>query len=267
MEKNVLAAFLLTTMAGLATGIGSLLAFFARKTNRSFLSVALGFSAGVMIYISFVEILPTARESLTEVHGESAGAWLAAMWFFVGVIAILIIDMLVPETENPHAMHPVEEMSGGPPPDHSLLRVGLLAAIAIAIHNFPEGIATFTVALQNPAIGLPIAIAIAVHNIPEGISVSVPIFFATGSRKKAFWLSFVSGLSEPLGAAAAYLVLRPFLSAGVFGSIFAAVAGVMVYVSLDELLPGAREHGKGHLSILGLIVGMAVMAVTLLITQ
>lgn len=144
------------------------------------------------------------------------------------------------------------------------MRMGVMTALAIGIHNFPEGIATFTAAMKNPALGVAIAVAIAIHNIPEGIAVSIPIYYATGDRKKAFYLSLLSGLAEPVGALLAYLVLMPFMSPVVMGCVFASVAGIMVFISLDELLPAAREYGEHHVSIYGLVAGMAIMAVSLI---
>ncbi len=267
MDWNSVAfAFGLTMFAGLSTGIGSAIAFFAKKTNTAFLSVALGFSAGVMIYVSFVEIFVTARTELTAELGEGLGYWATAAAFFGGILFIAIIDKLIPSIENPHEMHKVEEMEDVQAmKDKKLMRMGLFTALAIAIHNFPEGLATFTAALTNPGLGIAIAVAIAIHNIPEGIAVSIPVYYATGSRKKAFWLSFLSGLAEPVGALVGYLILMPFLSPVVFGVLFAGVAGIMVFISLDELLPAAEEYGEHHLSIYGLIAGMAVMAVSLLL--
>lgn len=265
MEKNVLLAFGLTVLAGLATGIGSALAFFSKRTNKQFLSAALGFSAGVMIYVSFVGILAKARDSLVASQGEIKGTWFAVLAFFGGMLLIMLVDLLIPSPENPHELHSVEEMGDERQRERHLLRMGMFTALAIAIHNFPEGLATFAAALSDPTIGVSIAVAIAIHNIPEGISVSVPIFFATGSKKKAFWLSFLSGVSEPLGALIGYTILRPFFSDTTFGILFASVAGIMVYVSLDELLPAAREYGTGHLAICGVIAGMAVMALSLLL--
>lgn len=265
MEENVIRAFALTAFAGLATGIGSALAFLTRRTNKAFLSIALGFSAGVMLYVSFVEIIVKARASLTEVMGENAGTWATVISFFAGMLVIMAIDMLIPSVENPHSIHTVEEENDPEQKKNHLLRMGLFTALAIGIHNFPEGLATFASALHDPALGVSIAIAIAIHNIPEGISVSIPIYFATGSRKKAFWLSFLSGVSEPLGALVGYTLLRSFFTPSTFGMLFASVAGIMVYVSLDELLPAAQEYGKGHLVITGVIAGMAVMALSLLL--
>ncbi len=264
MGHNVLLAFALTTFAGLATGIGSSLAFFAKRTNKKLLSFALGFSAGVMIYVSLVAILPKARDSLAALHGEVRGTWFAVLAFFGGMIFIMIIDLLIPAHEHPHGPYS-DDVKQPNPAEKRLLRMGIFTALAIAIHNFPEGLATFTAALQNPALGISIAIAIAIHNIPEGVSVSIPIFYATGSRKKAFWVSFLSGVTEPLGAIIGYTVLRPLFSPNTFGIVFASVGGIMVYVSLDELLPAAREYSTGHLGIIGIMAGMAVMAVSLLL--
>ncbi|MEW9051121.1 MAG: zinc transporter ZupT [Neobacillus sp.] len=267
MTENLLLAFGLTLMAGLATGIGSLLAFFTSHTNTKFLSVTLGFSAGVMIYVSMVEIFVKAKDALTGALGVVQGNWLTVGGFFGGMLLIAMIDKFIPKQSNPHELKTVEDMklpsSGDKKPD--LLKMGTFTALAIAIHNFPEGIATFTSALQDPGLGIAIAVAIAIHNIPEGIAVSVPVYFATGDKKKAFKLSFLSGLSEPVGALVAYLFLMPFLNDVMFGVIFAAVAGIMVFISLDELLPAAKKYDETHLSIYGLIGGMAVMALSLLL--
>lgn len=264
--STILIAFGLTLFAGLSTGIGSAIAFFARKTNTRFLSVALGFSAGVMIYVSFVEIMVKARTELVAEHGIVQGNWFTVAAFFGGILFIALIDKLIPSVENPHEMHKVEEMYDEKQfKDRKLMRMGLFTALAIAIHNFPEGLATFTAAITDPSLGIAIAVAIAIHNIPEGIAVSIPIYYATGSKKKAFWLSLSSGLAEPVGALIGYLILMPFLGPTVFGILFAGVAGIMVFISLDELLPAAEEYGEHHLSIYGLIAGMAVMAISLLL--
>jgi len=264
--QNVLIAFGLTLFAGLSTGIGSALAFFTKRTNTKFLSAALGFSAGVMLYISFVEIFPRARQSLVAELGRVGGFWVTVLAFFAGIIFIAVIDKLVPSFENPHETHRVEEMGDVDQASRfkKLYRVGLFTAVAIAIHNFPEGFVTFASALKDLKLGVPIAFAIAIHNIPEGIAVSVPIFYATGNRKKAFVYSFLSGLAEPIGAAIGYVLLFSFFNDIVFGILFASVAGIMVFISLDELLPTAREYGEHHLAVYGLVAGMAVMAISLL---
>lgn len=265
-NQQIIFAFSLTIFAGLATGIGSLLSLVTSRTNTKFLSIALGFSAGVMIYVSMIEIFKKANVSLSLTLGEKMGTTVTVVSFFGGMLFIALIDKLIPDANNPHEAHTVEEMDG-----HSehhqkkLLRMGVFTALAIGIHNFPEGLATFTAALADPNLGIPIAIAIAIHNIPEGVAVAVPIFYATGSRMKAFRLSFLSGLSEPVGALVGYLLFYRFFSDMTFGIIFAGVAGIMVFISIDELLPAAREYGEHHLSIYGLVSGMMVMAASLIL--
>ncbi|MGI6701192.1 MAG: zinc transporter ZupT [Christensenellales bacterium] len=274
--ENFAFAFIITIFAGLSTGIGSVLAFFTKKSNYKFLSVALGFSAGVMIYISMIEIFNKARESLTSELGQVKGSWITVIAFFGGMLIIGLIDKLIPSSENPHELHTVEEINQEP--GHhirqinkrekaagadKLLRMGIFTALAISIHNFPEGLATFIVAVKEPNLAIPVAFAIAIHNIPEGIAVSVPIYYATDNRKKAFLYSLLSGLSEPVGALIGYLILMPFIGDALMGIVFAAVAGIMVFISLDELLPSAREYGEHHLSIYGLIGGMIIIAVSL----
>ena len=254
--NSVITAFLLTTLAGLSTGIGSCIAFVAKHTNKKFLSVSLGFSAGVMIYVSLVEILAKAKTSLAAELGERGGNWSTILAFFGGMLVIAVIDKLIPSEENPQK----EKKKSG-----KLMRMGVFTALAIGIHNFPEGLATFVSALQEPSVALPIVVAIAIHNIPEGIAVSVPIYQAPGSKSKAFNYSFLSGLAEPLGALIGWLILLPIMNDIVYGVIFAGVAGIMVFISFDELLPAAQEYGEHHLSLYGLISGMGVMAVSLLL--
>ncbi len=263
--QTVLFAFGLTLFAGLSTGIGSAVAYFAKHTNVRFLSVALGFSAGVMIYISLVEIFHKALQDLQESLGRSGGYWAATVAFFGGMAVIALIDKLVPSYENPHEPHTAEQMQdkAAAVKQRRLHRMGVLTALAIAVHNFPEGLATFAAALTDPHLGIAIAVAIAIHNIPEGIAVSVPIYYATANRRKAFVYSFLSGLSEPLGALVGFGLLFVFFNEIIMGVLFASVAGIMVFISLDELLPAAREYGEHHLSIYGVVAGMAVMAASL----
>lgn len=265
--NNILFAFSLTLFAGLATGIGSLIGFLSKKFNPKFLAASLGFSAGVMVYVSLVEIFAKARISLSAEYGDKQGYWLTVIGFFAGIALIGIIDRLIPSGENPHEIDKLKGIKTIDSEGHKikLMRMGLFSALAIGIHNFPEGLATFMAGLSDPTLGISISVAIAIHNIPEGLAVSAPIYYATKSRKKAFVLSFLSGLAEPIGALLGYFLLRSFMSDATFGLIFAAVAGIMVYISLDELLPTAEEYGEHHVAIYGLISGMAVMALSLLL--
>lgn len=258
-NPNILLAFVLTAIAGLSTGIGSIIALMAKHTNTKFLCASLGFSAGVMIYVSFMEMMPKAGTELISVFGEKQGTLYLILAFFAGIGFISLIDFLIPQSVNPHEMQGVEDMDKKSP----LKRTGIMVALSIAIHNFPEGIATFTSALGSLDVAIPITVAIAIHNIPEGIAVAVPIYHSTGSKKKAFWYSFGSGLAEPFGALIAYLFLMQFWSPELNGIILAAVSGIMVFISLDELLPSAEKYGKHHLSIMGLVAGMIVMAFSL----
>lgn len=263
MDQNTIIAFLLTLFAGLATAIGGGIVFFAKRTNTKFLSFSLGLSAGVMILVSFGEFMVQSRDALTASMGDQMG--LGVMWlcFFGGIALIGIIDRLIPSFENPHEIRALEHLDEPVRKGSRLMRMGILTASAIAIHNFPEGMATLISAVENPTLGIAIAIAIAIHNIPEGIAVAVPIYQSTKSRKKAFLMSLLSGLAEPLGAFAAYWILIPFITPVLMGQIFAIVAGIMVFISLDELLPATHAYGEHHTSIYGLICGMIIMSLSL----
>lgn len=273
MDKQILTAFSLTLIAGLSTGIGSAIAFFAKRTNYAFLCISLGFSAGVMIYVSFVEMIPSALEHFSRTYIGKLPALFTTLSFFGGILLIAIIDKLIPRAENPHEMRSVEEIdhtlkgkgSSMKVTDKRIFRVGMVTALVLFIHNFPEGMVTFLSGLEDLNIAIPIAVAIAIHNIPEGISVSVPIYYATGNKQYAFWISFLSGLAEPVGAVVGYLLLAPFLTEATYGIIFSAIAGIMVFISLDELLPAAEAYGKHHHAVYGLVAGMAVMAASLIL--
>lgn len=262
--ENLAFAFGITFAAGAATAIGSLIAFFSKKQSPAFLSAMLGFSAGVMIYVSMIEIFPKAEIALSSDLGDRWGPWVTVLGFFGGMGLIAFIDKVVPAEANPHEI--TNAISGIDAAQRArLMRMGVLTAVAIAIHNFPEGFATFLSAVNDPEVAIPIAVAIGLHNIPEGIAVSAPIYYATGSRKKAFWFSAASGLAEPLGALVGFAVLTSFNSEILMGMSLAATAGIMIFISVDELLPSAREFGKHHTAIYSMVAGMGVMALSLLL--
>jgi ZIP family zinc transporter len=256
VSENIVPAVVLTILAGLSTGIGSAIAYLIRKPKIAYLCFSLGLSAGVMIYVSFMELLPGALQRVGKFWGITA--------FFLGIVVIGLIDILTPGAKNPHNYRGLDAPTAAPQ-DNDLMRTGIMTALAIGIHNFPEGVVTFASALSDVRLGLFIAIAIAIHNIPEGIAVSVPIFYATSNRNKAFLYSFLSGLSEPAGAVIAYLALLPFLTPVVLAATLAFVAGVMIYISLDELLPMAHRYGYGHVVIWGVVLGMLIMAISLVL--
>lgn len=249
-------ALLLSFLAGAATSVGGLLAFVVRKDNFAALAVGLGFSAGVMLYVSFMEMMPQAQTALVSLYGGTTGKWLAAGVFFGGIAVAWLIDSFMPT----HHVH-----SDALEQKNKLKHLGLFTALALAIHNFPEGLATFMASVESTTLGVSVAVAVAVHNVPEGIAVALPVYHATGSKAKAFWYSTFSGLAEPAGAVLGFLIFRALLHEAAFGVMFAGVAGIMVYISLDELLPTAHEYGQGHRVIGGVIAGMAVMALSLLV--
>lgn len=249
MMSNIGTAFLLTAGAGLATTIGSLIGLAIRRPGKKFMGFTLGFSAGVMILISFVELLQYSMISI--------GFLSAHIGFFIGMLFFFLIDYFIPHEYIGQQDYPIGK------PQNGLMRTGLLVALGIGIHNFPEGMATFVGTLEDVHVGIAIAIAIAVHNIPEGLAVSAPIYAATGSRKKAFFWSFLSGVSEPVGAGVASLILLPFLTPVVLGWALAGVAGIMVAISLDELVPTAKSFDVEHTPIIGVMTGMFIMALSL----
>ena len=271
--ETFLFAAMLTFLAGFATSIGAILAFFSKKDNYFILSIGMGFSAGVMIYVSFMEILVKSRESFTQIYSSPiTGEVLTIICFFIGIILTAFIDKVIPEDLNPHEPKSDNQLQELKPDTKSSLirnsklrRTGIFTAIAIAIHNFPEGFATFVSALENPTVGITIAFAIAIHNIPEGMAVSLPIYHATGEKKKAFWYATLSGLAEPLGAVVGFFLLLPFMGDATLAIVFGIVAGIMVYISFDELLPASRVYGNAHTTIVGISLGMFVMAISLVL--
>lgn len=296
-QSQILFAFGLTLFAGLSTGVGGMIAFFAKRTNTTFLAYSLGFSAGVMIYISLTEILTEANLALSSSYGTEKASWFTFISFIGGIALSAIIDKLIPSNENPHELKRIEQMnpderhsekhsdhhSDKPYKkgkhhhhkhghhhhhhDHKLMRIGVFTAVALGIHNFPEGIATFMAGMADVTIGISIAVAVAIHNIPEGIAVSVPVYFATGSKRKALLWSVLSGFAEPVGAAVGLLILSLFKTDIVFGFVFAMVSGIMIYISFDELLPAAHKYGKHHVAIYGLISGIIVIGLSLILIK
>ena len=290
-EGNFIIALLLTLFAGMSTGIGGAIIMFVKKFTPKYLCATLGFSAGVMILISLVELFQEAREALSMQFGDKLGLLYTLLSFFGGMAIIALIDNFVPKESNPHEVNSMtiqvhEEAVGhhkavlsfgeeepamgtGNSLPHSksgnLLRLGIFSSLVIAVHNFPEGLATFISAMENPELGASIAFAIALHNLPEGIAVAIPIYYATQKRAKAVGYATLSGIAEPLGGVLGYLVLRSVLTPSLLACVLALVAGIMVYISLDELLPTAENYGEHHVAIIGVISGMVFMSFGLLL--
>lgn len=262
----MLTAMLLTLGAGLATSIGGIIGTHPNMRRKSWLAISLAFAAGAMLIVTFMEMLPIGAEQLAETYGNFRGQAFAYLAFFAGMGLVLLIDMCLPKSLNPSEITGREnELSESDEASNKkLIRGGLLVAVALALHNFPEGIATFTAAYNDPALGGTLAFAIAIHNIPEGIAVAAPVYAATKSRWKAFWWATISGLTEPLGALVALALVAYVIPVSLMGLLYAVVAGMMVFVAIDELLPAAmRYQTRNHQSIYGCLAGMAVMAASL----
>ena len=259
--ENIGIALLLTLLAGLATSIGGAIAFVVKPDNLKALSVALGFSAGVMIFLSLTEIIPTAQESLS-INFPNHFEWIAFLSFIFGLVTAILIDYFLPDhIDEEELLHPDDPCLHR----HKIKKAGLFTAIAICIHNFPEGMATFLSTTHSIQIGISVALAIAIHNIPEGIAVAMPIYHLTGKKRYAMLYASLSGLSEPLGAFLGMFILQFVFPQMIVGFMLAAVAGIMVYISFDTLLPLAKEFGSWHLSIIGIVTGMLFIWFSLLI--
>lgn len=258
--SNVYLAFAVCIGAALATVIGSVFLVGAKAENPRLLAFGLAFAAGAMIYVSLVEIFVKSVTAFSDMYGDADGYRNATIAFFCGIVLLVLLDRFIP---NPHGTLDRHEAEADR--EIHLKRVGLMAALAITAHNIPEGMATFFATLDDPVVGLPLALAIAVHNIPEGVSIAIPVYYATQSRKMAFAAVSISALAEPLGAALGYAILAPFLSQGVYGWVFGVIAGAMVFLSLDELWPAAKRYSTGHETTYGLILGMAALALSLVL--
>jgi ZIP family zinc transporter len=256
--SNMMLGLMLTLIAGIATGAGSLVVLFSKRANTQFLSVCLSFAAGVMLYVAFAEILLEAFEDLKEGFGNGTGYLIATVAFFTGILIMAVIDKFIPQGDEVADFEKQE-----------LKRTGIMSAIALAVHNFPEGIIVFIAAVHEPAMGIAIAIAIVIHNIPEAIAMAAPMYYATGSKAKAFLISLGAGLVQPVGALSAWFFLQHIFDEieHVFGITFAVVAGIMVFVAVHQLLPAAHKFGKHHLVMKWLFAGMAVMAVSLVVLE
>ena len=277
MEKSYLIALILSTLAGLSTVLGGFVTFFIKENSLKFLSFGLGLSAGVMLFISLVDLYPESCEMIKNQMGESF-LFLSVIFFAIGILLAVLIDYFIPDhlqgqmfTKQLGANEKHEDSTDCKEDENAIISIGkikkagILTAIVVAIHNLPEGLATFTSALTDLEIAIPIVFAIAIHNIPEGVAVSVPIYHSTGSRRKAFWYSFLSGMAEPIGALIGILFLIPFWTPSINALLLALVSGIMVYISFDELLPSTEKYGHHHWGITGVISGMAIMAVSLLL--
>lgn len=261
LPENYGIALLMTLFAGLATAIGGGIAFIVKKNNLKALSIGLGFSAGVMIFLSFNEIIPESAEML-RINFPNDYNWIVYTGFIIGIITAILIDYFLPDHID------TEELLNPDVPSlhrHRLKRAGIFTAIAICVHNFPEGMATFLTTTQNITLGLSVALAIAIHNIPEGIAVALPMYQVTGKKRYAMLYASLSGVTEPIGALVGMFIFGIFLPQALVGALMAAVAGIMTYISFDTLLPLAKEYGSWHLSMIGIVSGILFIWVSLIL--
>ncbi len=264
----MLTALVASALAGLATSVGGVLALSHRTLQRSWLAVALAFASGAMLVVSLVEMLPSGIESLEQQLAPRAAAAVGFGAFFAGIGIVLTIDRFLPESLNPNE---TEGREADLESDHlaqtrRLLRSGLLVALVLGLHNFPEGMATFLATYADPQLGATMTVAIAIHNVPEGIAVAAPVYAATRSRTTALVWATLSGLTEPVGGLIAAGLVAWVIPPAFFGVFYGVVAGMMVFLALDELLPGAwRYQTTKHQTVYGMLAGMAMVAVSLVL--
>lgn len=256
-NPNFAIALAVCCVAALSTVIGSLFVIFSKEPSPRLLAFGLAFAGGAMVYVSLVEIFWKAEQGFVQVHDEKTAYIFATLAFFAGALLLILMDRSIP---NPHGA-----ISSANGEQNHIKRVGLLAAFAITAHNLPEGLATFLATLENPVVGIPLAAAIAIHNIPEGVSIAIPVYYATGSKKKALLATCLSALAEPAGALIGYAILAPFLTPSLFAIVFGMIAGAMVFLALDELLPTAKRYAQGHETVYGIVCGMAALAASLIL--
>ena len=277
MNKSYLMALLLSTFAGLSTVIGGFVTFFIKENSLKFLSFGLGLSAGVMLFVSLVDLYPNACEMLKNQMGENF-VWLAIIFFALGILMAVLIDFFIPDhiqgqmfTKQIGANEKKIDSADGEKDENAIISIGkikkagILTAIVVAIHNLPEGLATFFLTTQDVMLGLGIVFAIAIHNIPEGMAISIPVYQATHSKRKAFWYSFLSGMAEPVGGVIGFIVIKNLFPNLCIGVLFALVAGIMTYISIDTLLPLSKDYDTGHYSISGVVFGLIIMGITLIL--
>lgn len=245
--SNTMYAFVLSFLAGLSTLLGTIPIFFKVKNKNTLISASLAFAAGVMICVSMTDLIPESFALLLGIFRGVPALLLLAVFFTIGLLFSMLVDKLFPVKEDNAITN------------KRLYRVGLVSMMAIILHNLPEGIATFLSSTQNQSLGLALTMAIALHNIPEGISISVPVYYSTNSKGKAFFYTLLSGLSEPLGAFLAFLFLKPFINDFIMSILFSFIAGIMIHISIYELLPESRSYQKSRLPVFFFIIGFSFM--------
>ncbi len=279
MEQTYLTALILSTLAGLSTVLGGFVTFFIKENSLKFLSFGLGLSAGVMLFISLVDLYPESCEMIKNQMGENY-LFLTVIFFAIGILTAVLIDYFIPDhlqsqmfTKQLGANEKHEDSTDCKEDENAVISIGkikkagILTAIVVAVHNLPEGLATFFLTAQNIMLGIGIVIAIAIHNIPEGMAISIPVYQATHSKRKAFLYSFLSGMAEPVGGVIGFVIIKTLFPTLCVGILFSMVAGIMTYISLDTLLPLSKDYDTGHYSISGVVLGLLIMGFALVLLE
>lgn len=237
--NSTLLSFLLTIIAGLSTLIGSIVIFLNKKNKDKIIISSLSFASAVMLFISITDLIPESYNMFKNLFRLFPLIILILININIGIILSFYIKKYIPENNN-----------------DNLYKVGLISMFAIIIHNMPEGMATFMASNTNISLGISLTIAIALHNIPEGISIAVPIYYSTNSKLKAILYTFLSGLSEVFGAIITYLFLKPFINDYIMGILFSVIAGIMMHISIFELLPTSLNYKNKKLTKIFFILGI-----------
>ena len=279
MENSYLIALILSTLAGLSTVLGGFVTFFIKENSLKFLSFGLGLSAGVMLFISLVDLYPESCEMIKSRLGENY-LFLAILFFAIGILTAVLIDYFIPDhlqsqmfTKQLGANEQHIDSTDCKEDENAIISIGkikkagILTAVVVAIHNLPEGLATFFLTAQDVMLGIGIVVAIAIHNIPEGMAISIPVYQATHSKRKAFLYSFLSGMAEPIGGIVGFVIIKSLFPNLCIGILFSLVAGIMTYISLDTLLPLSKDYDTGHYSISGVVLGLLIMGIALVLLE
>lgn len=253
-EAQALRALVLSVLAGMSTMLGAVIIFVAKDRSKRLISVSLGFAAGIMISVSTMDLYPNALALFQKTYDMRGSVLMAVAFLAVGILLAFGLDHFVPHEEY--------DAQSGEAPHKDLFRVGFVSMMAIALHNFPEGIATFMAGYDDLALGISIAVAISLHNIPEGIAVAMPVYYATGDKGRALKYTLYSALAEPVGAVLAFLVLRPFITGPVLAAVFAGISGIMIYISVEELIPSSRQYGYDRSALVATLIGFCLMPLT-----
>lgn len=239
-------ALIITTIAGLSTVLGGCIVFFKIKNREKFISFCLSFSLSVMITISVIDLVPSSFIELNNSFSLLKSIFITILLFVVGAILVNILDRNIKVSKSKNS---------------NLYKLGILNMIALMLHNFPEGIATFMTSYSDLSIGISLSLAIMMHNIPEGISIAVPLYYSTGKKGRGILYTFISALAEPLGAIVAFLFLKQYINMLTISYVLIIVAGIMITISINELFPEAIKYNESKQIKLGMLLGVVVILI------